>query len=45
MRADMKTTLLLSLATIPGFGATAFAGSPEVTHYAVPGDRQLPLYI
>jgi len=42
MEIDMSGMVRLLLVTMLGFGATAFAGSPEVTHYAVPGDRSLP---
>lgn len=42
MEIDMSGMVRLLLVTMLGFSATAFAGSPEVTRYAVPGDRSLP---
>jgi len=42
MKVGMKTTMQLLLSTMLSVSVTAFAGSPEVIHYAVAGDRQLP---
>jgi len=42
MSMMMKTAIPVLLAMMLGFNVTAYAGGPEVTHYAVPGDRQLP---
>jgi len=38
----MKTAIPVLLIMMLGFNVTASAGGVEVTHYAVPGDRQLP---
>ena len=42
MDVMMKTTIPVLLTIMLGFSMTVFAGGQEVTHYAVPGDRQLP---
>ena len=42
MEIDMSGMVRLLLVTMLSFSATAFAGSQDVTHYAVPGDRSLP---
>jgi 2-iminobutanoate/2-iminopropanoate deaminase len=42
MKVDIKTTTQFLLSTLLSVSVTAFAGSQEVTHYAVAGDRQLP---
>ena len=42
MEIDMSGMVRLLLVTMLSFSATAFAGSPKVTHYAVPGDSSLP---
>ena len=41
MNINMKTAMPLVLSMMVGFSATTYAGGLEVTHYAVPGDRQL----
>lgn len=42
MNTMIKTTMALLVTMTMGFSMTAFAGGLEVTHHAVPGDRQLP---
>ena len=42
MSIKMKTAIPVLLIMMLGFNVTASAGGLEVTHYAVPGDRQLP---
>ena len=42
MSIKMKTAIPVLLIMMLGFNVTASAGGVEVTHYAVPGDRQLP---
>ena len=42
MKVNRKVTVCLCMSIMLGFSATALAGGLEVTHYAVPGERQLP---
>lgn len=42
MSVKMKTISAVLLTMMLNISATAIAGGLEVTHYAVPGDRQLP---
>lgn len=42
MNVVMKITIPVLMIMMLGFSMTAIAGGQQVTHYAVPGDRQLP---